>query len=346
MDVTNPRVAVVWRGDAQARATADPETVRLAPVFEGLAAAGFAAEPCVYDESFEADVRDQLLACDAALVWVNPLAAGARRDRLNALLDEVADAGVFVSARPEVIAAMGVKSVLYRTRHLGWGSDVRLYEAPDAFAREFPISLAEAGPRVVKQERGNDGVGVWKVSQTGDRVEVREAHADSASRLMPLNEFLAERTGDLAFGPLVDQAYQPRLPEGMIRCYMAGDRMAGFGHHLVRALAPADAGPGGPRLYSGPDDPRFQDLRRLMETDWTPGLVVALGLNLGDLPVIWDADFLLGPPDGEGRDTYVLCEINVSSVFPMPAEGPAALAAALKSRLGLSPFGRSRVEPA
>jgi len=333
-----PRVAVVWRGDAQARATADPATVRLAPVFAGLAAAGFAAEPCVYDESFEAEVREQLLACDAALVWVNPLAAGARRDRLNALLDEVADAGVLVSARPAVIAAMGVKSVLYRTRRLGWGSDVRLYETAEAFAGGFPSSLAQAGPRVLKQERGNDGVGVWKVSRTGDGVEVREAHADAAPLRLPLSAFIAERAGDLAFGPLVDQAYQPRLPEGMIRCYMAGDRLAGFGHHLVRALAPADAGPGGPRLYSGPDDPRFQRLRGLMETEWTPGLVAALGLALDDLPVIWDADFLLGPPDDEGRDTYVLCEINVSSVFPMPAEGPAALAAALKSRLGLSPF--------
>jgi len=331
MDV--PRVAVVWRGDAKARATADPATVRLAPVFAGLTAAGFVAEPCVYDESFEAEVRAQLLACDAAVVFVNPLASGMRRDRVNALLDEVAGAGVLVSAKPAVIAAMGVKSVLYRTRHLGWGSDVRLYETPAAFAAEFPTSLAEAGPRVLKQERGNDGVGVWKVSTAGDTVEVREAHADAPARLLALGEFLAERNGDLAFGPLVDQAYQPRLPEGMIRCYMAGDRVAGFGHHLVRALAPADAGQGGPRLYSGPDDPRFKRLRGLMETDWTPGLVAALGLAALDLPVIWDADFLLGPPDSEGRDTYVLCEINVSSVFPMPAEGPAALAAALKSRL-------------
>ena len=333
-----PRVAVVWRGDAEARATADPAAVRLAPVFAGLAAAGFAAEPCVYDESVEVDVRDQLLACDAAIVFVNPLAAGARRGRLNALLDEVADTGVLVSARPAVIAAMGVKSVLYRTRHLGWGSDVRLYETPEVFARGFPRSLAEAGPRVLKQERGNDGVGVWKVSLAGEMVEVREAHADSEPRVMPVSTFVAERTGDLAFGPLVDHAYQPRLPEGMIRCYMAGDRVAGFGHHLVRALAPPDAGPGGPRLYSGPDDPRFRRLRGLMETEWTPGLVATLGLAADDLPAIWDADFLLGPPDEDGRDAYVLCEINASSVFPMPAEGPAALAAVLKSRLALSPF--------
>lgn len=323
------RVAVVWRGDAEDRRAADPATARLAPIFTALTEAGVAAEPCVYDESVADEVRAQLLACHAALVWVNPIAGGQRRDDLNVLLAEAAAAGVLVSARPDVVAAMGVKSVLYRTRHLGWGSDVRLYETPDAFAAGFPSSLAEAGPRVLKQDRGNDGIGVWKVTAAGDQVEVREAHADGAPRLLPLSAFMEERARDLAGGPLVDQSYQPRLPEGMVRCYMSGDRLAGFGHHLVRALAPADAGPGGPRLYSGADDPRFQQLRALMEREWTPGLVATLGLQTDDLPVIWDADFLLGP----GEDAYVLCEINVSSVFPMPEQGPGALARTLVRRL-------------
>ncbi|HEY0649791.1 Cj0069 family protein [Phenylobacterium sp.] len=327
------RVAVVWRGDAQARAAVDPATIRLAPIFRALADAGLLAEPCVYDESFVEDVREQLLACDAALVWVNPLAAGARRDALDALLEEVEAAGVLVSARPSTIAAMGVKSVLYRTRDLGWGSDVRLYESIEAFATAFPASLAEAGPRVLKQDRGNDGQGVWKVERVGDLVEVREAHADGAPRRLPTADFLVERMPDLATGPLVDQAYQPRLPEGMIRAYMAGGRVAGFGHHLVRALAPPDAGPGGPRLYSGPDDPRFQRLRHLMESEWTPGLLHTLRLAPDDLPAVWDADFLLGPKDAAGQDSYVLCEINVSSVFPLPDEAPAALAAVLRERL-------------
>lgn len=327
------KVAVVWRGDAQARATADPVTVRLAPIFKALGDAGLEAEPCVYDESFADDVRRQLLACDAALVWVNPLAAGARRWALDALLEDVEAAGVLVSARPSVIAAMGVKSVLYRTRDLGWGSDVRLYETAGAFARGFPASLAEAGPRVLKQDRGNDGQGVWKVERVGELVEVREAHADAAPRRVALNDFVAERVADLTGGPLVDQAYQSRLPEGMTRAYMAGGRVAGFGHHLVRALAPPDAGPGGPRLYSGPDDPRFQRLRHLMEAEWAPGLVEALGLSPDDLPAVWDADFLLGPKGADGEDSYVLCEINVSSVFPLPDEAPAALAAVLRERL-------------
>jgi len=33
---------------------------------------------------------------------------------------------------------------------------------------------------------------------------------------------------------------------------------------------------------------------------------------------IWDADFLYGPRMTSGADTYVLCEINVSSTFTFP----------------------------
>jgi hypothetical protein len=43
-----------------------------------------------------------------------------------------------------------------------------------------------------------------------------------------------------------------------------------------------------------------------------------LDLETESLPVIWDADFLFGPKDGAGKDTFVLCEINVSSTFAFP----------------------------
>jgi len=119
----------------------------------------------------------------------------------------------------------------------------------------------------------------------------------------------------------------------MIRCYMSGDQVVGFGHQLVRALAAAEDGPAGPRLYSGPTDPRFQRLRRQMERDWAPGLCRLLAIAPDDLPVIWDADLLLGPKTPQGDDSYVLCEINVSSVFPIPDEAPEALAKTTLRRL-------------
>ena len=51
------------------------------------------------------------------------------------------------------------------------------------------------------------------------------------------------------------------------------------------------------------------------------------------LPIIWDADFLYGPRTAAGEDTYVLCEINVSSVFPFPEQAPAAIARLAMARL-------------
>ena len=55
---------------------------------------------------------------------------------------------------------------------------------------------------------------------------------------------------------------------------------------------------------------------------------ILLDIDTAMLPVIWDCDFLLGPKDVEGRDTYVLCEINVSSVSPFPDSALEPIAAA------------------
>ena len=48
---------------------------------------------------------------------------------------------------------------------------------------------------------------------------------------------------------MIDQPFQARLSEGVVRCYMAGDRCAGFGHQKVKALveAPAARAAAGPR---------------------------------------------------------------------------------------------------
>ena len=56
-------------------------------------------------------------------------------------------------------------------------------------------------------------------------------------------------------------------------------------------------------------------------------------IQLRDLPLIWDADFMLGPPGADGTDSYVLGEINVSSVFPIPDEAPAEIARRVADRL-------------
>src|SRR5271155_5430731 len=158
-----PKIAVLWRGDAEARRSATPQNNRFHRVFEELAAIGVDAEPVVYDEDFADQVRAQLLVADGGLVWVDPIHQGKTRAALDPLLREVAAAGPWVSAHPDVILKMGVKEILYRTKHLGWGTDTYLYRTMEEFASALPSRLQSFGARVIKQNRGNGGQGVWKV---------------------------------------------------------------------------------------------------------------------------------------------------------------------------------------
>ena len=79
--------------------------------------------------------------------------------------------------------------------------------------------------------------------------------------------------------------------------------------------------------------PSAPPLKQKMEEEWTPAMMAALGIEEAALPIIWDADFLFGPTDASGEDTYVLCEINVSCVFAIPDEAPAEIARAMALRL-------------
>jgi hypothetical protein len=341
------RVAVLWRGDREARRTATPGNNRFHRVFEELAALGIQAEPAVYADDITDEVREQLLTVDGVLVWVDPIHDEQTRTALDAMLRDVAARGPWVSAHPDTILKMGVKEVLHRTRHLGWGADTHLYRTAVALRDEFPSRLRSTGPRVLKRNRGNGGQGVWKVEQispaAGAASPVRVLHARRGSmpETVTLEELLTRCEAYITQdGCLVDQPFLPRLPDGMIRCYMAADKVVGFGHQFIKALIPpppegpdSEAAQPGPRIMHGADAKPFQVLRANMEAEWTPQMMAVLGIDVTSLPIIWDADFLYGPRTASGDDTYVLCEINVSSVFAIPEQAPAAIARLAVSRL-------------
>ena len=342
------RVAILWRGDREARRTASPQTSRFHRVFEALQLLGIEAEPAIFGEAMVDEVRDQLLGMNGVLVWVDPLSDEQTRAVLDPLLREVASHGVWVSAHPDIIMKMGVKEVLHRTRHLGWGTDTHLYRSMEMFRKEFPSRLAGAGTRVLKRNRGNGGQGVWKVepgatSTNRPTVRVLEARRGSLPRELALSQF-AETFAEYfeKDGCVIDQPFQARLPEGMIRCYVGGDRVVGFGHQLIKALLPpppegpdAPSAQPGPRIMHPKSAPEFRRLRAQMETEWIPGMAKLLEIDRRDLPVIWDADFLYGPRTDDGEDSYVLCEINVSSVFPIPEQAPEEIARLVEDRCGL-----------
>src|SRR6476469_8616857 len=141
-------VALLYPGDRATRDRADPTASRFAALFDAFQTAGVVAEPAVWHDDFADEVAAQLRRVDAVLVWCNPIEDGRRRDRLDALLAEVARGGVFVSTHPDTILRLGTKDVLFDTRDLPFGSDVRRIDSLDQLAAELPARL-DAGPRVL-----------------------------------------------------------------------------------------------------------------------------------------------------------------------------------------------------
>lgn len=336
-----PRIGVLWRGDRRVDAPAPRADRGLGALYAAFDRLPVVFEQVPYSDDAEAQVREQLLTLDGVLVWVNPIQDGQDRRILDQLLRDVSSRGVWVSAHPDVILQMGTKEVLHRTRHLGWGSDTSLYASVDDFTRNFPERLGRHGRLVVKQARGNGGNGVWKVEFPDGRpgpadpsvaVRVQDAATkDGSAEVLTLESFMRRCEGYFAWsGSLVDQVFQERLGDGMLRCYFSHDQVVGFCHQWPKALLDDDPHrPATPTpVMEGPDVPAYQDLKVQVETDWVPHMAATLGIQRHDLPVIWDADFLYGPKTATGADTYVLCEINVSAVWPFPPMAAPTVAAA------------------
>ena len=323
-------IGVLWRGEPGAARPAEDRG--LAPLFDAFEQLPVDVVPVPFGDDRASAVGSQLMGLDGVLVWVNPLQDGVTRGRVDELLREASAKGVWVSAHPEVTRKMGTKEVLYRTRHLGWGTDCDIYRSVDEFAARFPARLANHGRLVVKQGRGNGGNGVWGVAPAEPAVplsprsllRVQDASArDGAIEHIPLDAFLERCAGYFDWsGFLVDQEYQGRLGEGMVRCYFSHDEVVGFSRQWPKGLLGLVPGtPGREAMAStreGPDVAAYQPLRRKAEREWVPEMARLLDLRPDELPVIWDADFLYGPKDQAGEDGFVLCEINVSAVWPFP----------------------------
>lgn len=316
----NPRVALLYPGDRETRERSDPAASRFAALFDAFSATGIAAEPAVWNDEFAEEVAAQLREVAVVLAWCNPIEGGRRRDRLDAVLREAASHGVHVSAHPEAVLCLGTKDVLFDTRDLPFGSDVHRIEHLAQVEAELPARL-QTGPRVLKQHRGHSGIGIWRIQAlSSGRLHVRHAQRGSEPREMDFAELqttLAPYFEPEAGGHMIDQAWQPRLAEGMVRAYLVGDRVAGFGQQAVNALHPDEPLPG-PRLYHGPEFPDFQGLRHRLESGWVEMLRERVGMAREHLPLLWDCDFMLGGATASEPERFVLCEINVSSVSPFP----------------------------
>ena len=341
-----PTVLVVWRGNPEANST--QQEIRFPAIESALEKQGLRVRHLAFVEEELGIAQEMMLASDTVLVWVDPISGTRDRFALDNLLRDVAGSGVRVYAHPDTILRMGTKDVLFDTRELSWSVDTESYSAFEEFQRRFPLSL-RAGPRVLKQHRGNGGIGVWKVeycstdTHDADPSYVRVQHAaprDGSFEEIPFDQLL-ERMEPYFEGTnhVINQEFLPRVREGMVRAYLVKAVVVGF----ARQYAALDSGVAAHHVFGvpsaktmlGPDTPEFARLRHQLETEWVPGLQRTVGISRNDLPLLWDADFLFGPKDALSHDSYKLCEINASCVSPFPELVPLRLAEVLVAELAL-----------
>lgn len=296
--------------------------------YKELAAAflseGLHVESVLYNDETSDQLGTELLKYNAVLVWVNPIEQGHDRKKLDALLVEIANKGCFVSAHPEVILKMGTKDVLYKTKDMGWGGDIKMYRSYEEFIQQFPESLKASGTRVLKQYRGNGGNGVFKIKagESGNEMIVVHAKDGVGQRVLSANDFYSEFKSFFFYnGLLIDQEWNNNIVNGIVRCYLSGKKVAGFGYQEINAFYELNNKTylPGKRYYFTENCGLFADLKKIMESEWVPQLRNSLSIAENKMPVIWDADFFINRTNNNNAaEKYRLCEINVSCVSPFP----------------------------
>jgi hypothetical protein len=306
---------------------------------EHMSLAGWQIKTLGYRDDRRELLRPEALACEVLLVWINPIEPGLDRSQLDSFLRELAGNGLWVSAHPDAILKIGTKDVLVATQSLGWSTEAFAYRSFAEFSAHFPAKVRGNGIRVLKQYRGNSGDGVWKVTASGHKTyTVNPATRGAAGELMTEARLLAyfDEAVFARGSHLIDQRWVPTLPRGMVRAYLCGSRVAGFGYQEINALYPVAPGEDftrqqpSRRHYYTEQCHLFQGLRHRLENEWVGGLCRCTGIEPDNLPLLWDADFLLGDPPQE----FMLCEINASCVSPFPDSAITPLIGEIKRRLG------------
>jgi len=319
--------------------------------FKGLAdsliEAGFKVESVLYHPSNAKKVQTRLEQFAGVMSWIEPkdrVAHGEDNLNFDEVLANLSQKGVLVSTHPEVIFKIGTKRVLYSTREMDWGGDVELYPNYEDFEKRFLNSLNASSIRILKEHRGSSGSGIFKIMLADSEhkdVRVKPALSTESERILTRDEFHSEFKQYFENGGLiVNQKWVDGIKNGMVRAYLTGTKVSGFGYQEAVALCPElrdskKIRPISRRFYFSEDCGLFQDLRKIMEEKWIPQLQEIHLISDDMMPLLWDIDLFINDVNAAcTEEKYTLCEINVSGVSPFPPSCSAHIAEALKARLG------------
>lgn len=240
------------------------------------------------------------------------------------VLRKLCNDGVIGMPHPDAMINYGAKDALTKLTDTNLvPKDTYAYYDINTFKDNFPKTLAK-GQRVLKQNRGSTGEGIWRVQLVEplnndikeipltSKIKCTEAK-DNHTEVRELGEFMdfcsQYIVGDN--GMLVDMTFLPRIIEGEIRLLMLYDTPVNVVHKK-----PAQGGDNfSATLFSGAkyryDDPK--EWSELVESFLSQLPAINKKLGSYKLPLIWTADFILDNNE-DGSDKYILGEINCSCV--------------------------------
>jgi len=289
-----PSVGILLYGtEAQPRNAAAEDKYRL--LMEKMVGRAWTVRTLTYHDSLRNALHHEARLCDAVLVWINPTEPHLDRTALDEFLRKLADDGVLVSAHPDAILRIGTKDVLVATQSLGWSVEAAAYRTRADFRDRFPTTVRRDGARVLKQYRGHSGQGVWKVTAlSSGAFELRSASRGESPRELGEDALLAFFDAEVfARGShLVDQRWVATMDRGMVRAYLCGTKLAGFGYQEIVALHPtapdADFTRRQPsrRYYYTEECFLFRRLRERLEKEWIPALQELMAMRHEEFPLL------------------------------------------------------------
>ncbi|MEN0588707.1 Cj0069 family protein [Kurthia gibsonii] len=290
------------------------------PMVQALQQRGFEAEVVFYDFERQQEILNDVL--ENACAYVSRINPGnlKHESAYFSMLRQLCENGIIGMPHPDAMIGYGAKDALVKLTNTSLvPKDTYAYYSLQELFEQFPSSLAK-GERVLKQNRGSTGEGIWRVSLV-DEGEVPHAKSkikcteakDNHVEYWELRDFMyfCEQyiTGDN--GMLVDMPFLPRIKEGEIRLLMLKDCPINVVHKKPQDHEDAFSATlfsGAAYRYDSPEEWQELVTSFLMQL---PDVTKQLGGY--DLPLLWTADFILDT-NPDGTDCYVLGEMNCSCV--------------------------------
>lgn len=294
------------------------------PILEEVKEQGFEGEVIFFSHEKKDEIFEYILQKAGGVIGrINP-GNLENIDEYFSFLNEISKHNILVNTHPDVMVNLSFKDILVKLKDCSFShSDSYFYHTYEEFCEAFPKILQKEKKRVLKQNYGSTGEWVFLVDlEDSGKIQVVEAVNNEKMFFENIDELLlafkkyfevenenatyfAGKTG------FVDVKYLPRISQWEVRVVLTGNTPALVVHKKPQEWAFSAT------LFSGAkyksdraDDPKWREVIEVVEKNLPK---VQKYISGQEFPLIWTLDFILDY-DEQGKDIYILSEINCSCV--------------------------------